>query len=167
MSQMSNLQRTVKAVMSAFLESAGCHLQVSLSLTSEDFKTFPKSLFFHIPSSPMCGFPVLIHCDLKHFLFPLHFITCVVHIASVYFISIHFKLCVLHSKTKIDIFIYMTHNTFSSWTSISEKFPHSTLSINFLKKPDAESTHFMGFSRLYLSDQIFFLIFSYIFSSLF
>lgn len=98
MSQMSNLQRTVKAVMSAFLESAGCHLQVSLSLTSEDFKTFPKSLFFHIPSSPMCGFPVLIHCDLKHFLFPLHFITCVVHIASVYFISIHFKLCTFALK---------------------------------------------------------------------
>ena len=37
----------------------------SLSLTSEDFKTFSKSLFFHIPSSPMCGFFVLINCDFK------------------------------------------------------------------------------------------------------
>ena len=73
----------------------------------------------------------------------------------------------LLSKTKIDIFIYMTCNTVSSWTSISEKFPHSTLSINFLRKFDAEITPFMGFSRLYLSDQIFLLTFSCIFSSLF
>ena len=65
MSQMNNLQRTVKTVMSAFLESAVCHSEVSLSLTSEDFKTFSKSLFFHIPSSPMCGFFVLINCDFK------------------------------------------------------------------------------------------------------
>ena len=73
MSQMNNLQRTVKTVMSAFLESAVCHSEVSLSLTSEDFKTFSKSLFFHVPSSPMCGFSVLIHCDLKYFFISIAF----------------------------------------------------------------------------------------------